>query len=57
MNKDKLLAITYETDIPSIWRDTAIEKFIRAQNMDYQIFAEPRAQRFNIQSLRIRRRL
>lgn len=43
MHKDKLLALSTVSDIPVDWRDTSIEKFIRAQNMGYIIFAEPRA--------------
>jgi len=43
MYKNSLTALSTVSDIPEIWHDTAIEKFIMAQNMGHTIFAEPRA--------------
>jgi carbonic anhydrase len=43
MPKRNLAALSTVFDIPVEWRSTPIEQFIKAQNMDYTIFAESRA--------------
>src|ERR1700722_932417 len=40
MHEDKLLSLSNSSDIPSQWQGTAVEKFIKAQNMRYPILAE-----------------
>ncbi len=43
MNKEELLPLSTTIDIPANWRGTPVEQFIKAQNLRYAIFAEPRA--------------